>query len=254
MKKGILLILLLISFEVVAQIDYTQYHSFIDSAMNEANTGKFQKASQLYSKAFLIKKPLQRDVTQSLTVALELNDWESVTFHYSLLMLKYGYKSTAIDNMINFKTSKQRTQLEKYKNSEQFNQLTSNYKLYQEIYKTMFNEIDSTLRNQVLLLIEEDQKYRRGSAEMFSTNIEKVRKVDHANLLALKEIIERNGGWPSFEVLGLGASPFVLVLHIENSDNPTLKYFDEVLKRAVKGGKLEKYYYDHFRSYKQINW
>ncbi len=115
--------------------------------------------------------------------------------------------------------------------------------------------IDTMLRNKVIQLVERDQMFRR-SENFFDEKVkEKVIELDKENLMVLKSIINANNGkWISEKQIGPGRScdPFVIVLHIESSDNPNLLYFLKVLEDAVCEGDLEKYYLDHFVRYKNL--
>ena len=208
------------------------YYQSIYLAEIEYRIGNYRKAFELYQDAFRSCKPrntrLYNEIGNFAHVSAILGEYD-LTLKFLKKNIQRGYTLKDLIDQPDFKD---------FFKSKQGISLISEYDY---LRKRALSNLNLSLRQEILEMQEEDQKYRNAD---YRENVEKQREIDNYNTKRLIEIFE-SFGFPDESLIGSysvdNKRPDVHLLLLHTPDSIRMNYFVPKLKEFVKNGSCDPY-------------
>lgn len=229
-------VLIFISFYFFSVYVFSQdYLALISEAENEYAGKSYSRSVEKYKNAFRLQQGTESDYYNAACSAA-LNNQPTLSLKWLNIAVSKGY--------INFRHMRNDADLISLHNSKEWKTLI---RVLERKVKIIEAGYDKNLQERLLIIYDEDQKYRARIVELNekrgydSLEIKELWKIvsekDSINLIQVKSILDHYG-WVGADQVGQKANS-ALFLVIQHADLPTQLKYLPLLRKAVKAKKAQ---------------
>ncbi|PWL27679.1 MAG: hypothetical protein DCO96_10260 [Fluviicola sp. XM-24bin1] len=209
------------------------YYPYVHSGMLEYERGNYQESYEYFSKAFDKCPPKNTleyyELDKMGELCVRLQNFKEAQKYIRESCLQGRNLDYIIDDSLYLD----------FFDSKHGRDLIKNYTSYREEY---LSSINLELRNELILMKSEDQKYRQSGHQFFKDNFEKAKTIDSLNSNRLIQIFD-SIGYPNSNIIGNhtldGGHIRLNIVLLHTEDSIRLNYFAPKINEFVRSGKCD---------------